>query len=65
MILGMAVKGYADEPGATRSSTAKEIAADLTAIGIPLDEDTVRAKLQNATDEFGVDLLPPHDVKRR
>lgn len=57
MVLGMAIRGYGYDPRAARSPKPKEIAADLADLGISVDEDTVRPKLQEAFAEFG-DLLP-------
>lgn len=57
LILAMAIKGYAYKHRATRSTTAKEIAEDSKALNISVDEDTVRAKLKKAVEDFGY-LLP-------
>lgn len=52
LILGMAIVAYGPDCLASRSPTAKEIAKDLRERDIPLDEDTVRAKLKEAIAEF-------------
>jgi hypothetical protein len=45
IVIGMAVKGYAFNPKASRNTTAAEIAGDLQLLGLGLDEDTVRKYL--------------------
>lgn len=54
LVIGMAVKGYGYDPKASRSDKVSEIAGDLTKLGIPLTDDTVRKYLREARD-----LLPP------
>ncbi|MBG7619323.1 hypothetical protein I5R65_07595 [Herbaspirillum sp. AP02] len=53
IILGMAIKGYAYDPDAKRSSIAKEISEDLQKLGMSIDDDTVRNHLNRAKDIFG------------
>lgn len=50
LIIGMAVRGYRFDPTSPRSPIPKEIASDLSLIGVPLDEDTVRKWLRNAAE---------------
>jgi hypothetical protein len=50
LVFGMAISGYAHDPRAGRSPTAKEIASDLALHGMALDEDTVRKYLAEARD---------------
>jgi hypothetical protein len=64
-ILGLAVIAYGYDHHATRSSVPKAIADELTALGTPLDEDTVRARLREAAEEYGHLLPPPDATKRR
>lgn len=54
LIVGMAVKGYAYDPNALRSSAPGEIAGDLAELGLSIDPDTVRKWLKE-----GAGLLPP------
>jgi hypothetical protein len=54
LIIGMAVAGYVYDPKVTRSDKPAEIADDLARAGVPLDVDTVRKWLREATE-----LLPP------
>ena len=57
-ILGMAViANYGYDHHAARSPVPKEIADDLAALGISLDEDTIRSKLREGAEEYG-HLLP-------
>lgn len=53
IILGMAIKGYAYDPNAKRSSAAKEISDDLLSLGMSIDDDTVRNHLNRAKSIFG------------
>ena len=53
MIIGMAIKGYAYNPKASRSPIAQEISGDLDRLGISLDSDTIRKYLNDAKE-----LLP-------
>jgi hypothetical protein len=52
MILAMAVGAYKFNP-AQRSAIPKKIQTDVAAIGYSLSDDTIRAILTNADDEFG------------
>jgi hypothetical protein len=54
MILGMAMGGYAYKPGASRNGATSDIANDVHAIGLQIDEDTVRKYLREAAET----LLP-------
>jgi hypothetical protein len=60
LALGMAIKGYSYDPSAARNVATSEIADDLTALGIPLDQDTVRKWLKE-----GIELLPRPDNEDR
>jgi ribosomal protein S16 len=53
LVIGMAVKGYAYDPMASRNSATADIASDLASLGIGLDTDTIRKWLKE-----GADLLP-------
>jgi hypothetical protein len=44
----MAMKGYAYKPTAARSEVPAEIAIDVQAIGLSIDQDTVRKWLRKA-----------------
>ena len=48
LLIGMAIRGYSYDPKANRSTRTKEIADDLRAVGVELDEDTVRKYLNEA-----------------
>lgn len=56
LVIGMAVKGYAFDPKATRSKAATEIRSDLEQLGLSLSDDTIRKYLRE-----GADLLPPQE----
>ena len=60
LILTMAIRGYGYDPRAVRSPISNDIAGDTQLLGISLDQDTVRSKLQKAFQEIG-DQLPPSD----
>lgn len=60
LALGMAIKGYSFNPWAGRNAATAEIADDLAALGIPLDQDTVRKWLKE-----GIELLPQPDNEDR
>ena len=53
LVIGMAVKGYAYDPSATKSDKPQEIADDLANLGLDLDADTVRKYLRQ-----GCELMP-------
>jgi hypothetical protein len=53
LVIGMAVGGYGHDPKAKRSGQCAAIADDLAKTGVPLDVDTVRKWLREASD-----LLP-------
>jgi hypothetical protein len=50
IIIGMAVKGYSYDPGASRSTVPKEVADDLAALGVGVSDDTVRKYLKEAAE---------------
>lgn len=60
LIIGMAVKGYAYAPNASRNSAVSDIAGDLAECGLAIDVDTVRSHLNKAAV-----LLPPDDAPER
>lgn len=49
LVWGMATQGYKFDPGADRSQVPKEIAGDCAAAGVPIDADTVRKYLREAS----------------
>jgi hypothetical protein len=59
LIIGMAAKHYAYNPGATKSQIPKQIADDLSSAGVGLNPETVRKFLQEASS-----LLPPKTNKK-
>jgi hypothetical protein len=60
LVIGMAIRGYRYDPAAGRNVATTEIADDLAALGIPLDQDTVRKWLRE-----GVELLPRSEGEDR
>lgn len=50
LVIGMAIKGYSHDPAASKSTAPKEIADDLTALGMTITDDTVRKYLKQAAD---------------
>lgn len=50
LVIGMAIKGYCHDPCAAKSSAAQEIANDLAALGIRIDDGTVRKYLKQAAE---------------
>lgn len=52
MLVGLAVGGYSYDP-TTRSNVPKEIAEDLTKLGLSVGDDTVRKILNDAVDDVG------------
>lgn len=50
LAIGMAMAGYNYDPSSKRNSATSEIARDLTARGLGLDEDTVRKWLKTAAE---------------
>ena len=60
IILGMAIEQYGFNPTAGRSPIPKQIADDLAILGIPVSDDTVRQKLNDAFDTVG---LPPEIIE--
>ena len=48
LVIGMAIKGYAHDPAASKSTSPKEIADDLAQLGIAITDDTVRKHLKKA-----------------
>ena len=57
LFIGMAVKGYAYDPKAARSSVASEISIDLQLLGLSLSDDTIRKYLRD-----GAEILPPSEA---
>ena len=57
LLLGMAVVKYGYRPQQGRSPNARKITGDLGKVGISINEDTVRDKLQKAANAVGDDLL--------
>ena len=57
LVIGMAVKGYAYDPKATRSEVPNEMVHDFKLLGISINAGTVRKYLQEATD-----LLPGENL---
>ncbi len=53
IIIAMAIEGYSYDPEAKKSPIPQEICDDLVKLEIPLDPDTVRAKIKEAAE-----LLP-------
>ena len=51
LVGGMATQGYKFDPGADRSEVPKEIAGDCAAAGVPIDADTVRKYLREASQQ--------------
>jgi hypothetical protein len=52
MLVGLAVGGYSYDP-TTRSNVPKEIAEDLTKLGLSIGDGTVRKILNDAVDDVG------------
>jgi len=48
LVIGMAIKGYAHDPAASKSTSPKEIADDLAQLGLDITDDTVRKHLKKA-----------------
>lgn len=46
----MAVRGYAYDPKQSRNSAIGEISEDLESLGIPVDPDTIRKWLKEASE---------------
>lgn len=59
IIIGMAIGGYSYDPDAKRSETPKEIADDLSELGLECSDQTIREKLKEAR------ALLPGDWKPR
>ena len=51
IVWGMATGGYKFDPEAGRSEVPKEIAGDCAAAGVPIDPDTVRKYLREASQQ--------------
>jgi gas vesicle protein len=51
LVLGMAIDGYGFDPRESKSPFAKETVDRLAALGITIDEDTVRRWLREAAEE--------------
>jgi len=52
LVIGMAIGGYAYDPKASRTATAREICSDLQLRGLTLDEDTIRKYLNEAREQL-------------
>jgi len=50
LIIAMAMKGYAYKPGAARSDIPADITNDVHALGLTIDQDTVRKWLKEASE---------------
>lgn len=50
IIIGMAIKGYGYNPKSSRNAATTEIAHDLSQLGIPVSDDTVRKFINEAKD---------------
>lgn len=50
LVIGMAMKGYRYDPAAAKSSSTKDIADDLVALGMSVSDDTVRKYLKEAAN---------------
>ncbi len=50
LVIGMAMKGYAYDPAASKSAVPKEIADDLATLGINITDDTVRKWLKEGAN---------------
>lgn len=48
LVIGMAMKGYGYDPAKGKNKAVAEIAGDLSALGMQIDEDTVRRYLSEA-----------------
>lgn len=53
MIVGMAKGGYGYNPAALRSPVVPDMVRDLDEAGIPLSENTIRARLKEAYERYG------------
>jgi hypothetical protein len=60
LIIGMAVIGYRYDPGRPRNDATTDISNDLAQLGVPLDPDTVRKWLREASQ-----LLPRLSQERQ
>ena len=56
LIIGMAIEGYRYDPSISRSPTTKEITDDLSKVGLPISEDTVRKWLKEAAGLLPIDM---------
>ena len=50
LLVGMAIKGYAYDPSAKRSTAPKEIETDLAQLGLQITDDTIRKYLKEAVE---------------
>ena len=48
IIIGMAIRGYGYDPDAARSDVPKQVADDLSALGLECSDQTIREKLKEA-----------------
>src|SRR5205814_10371881 len=58
LVIGMAIQGYKYDPIAKRSDIPNEIARDLQALGLKIDDDTVRKWLRLAADTHLLNRSP-------
>jgi PAS domain-containing protein len=58
LVIGMAIEGYRYDPNQRRSDKTTEIVTDLEKVGLPLDADTVRKWLREATE-----ILPAREAE--
>lgn len=58
LVIGLAIKGFAYDPTASRSTVITEIVSDLNELGLSLDADTVRKYLNEAKE-----LLPREETE--
>ena len=57
IIIAMAMKGYRYDPTAKRNESISEIKGDLNALGLNLDEDTIRNKLKESAKLVDQNIL--------
>ena len=51
MVIGMAIKGYGYDPKAKKNAATSEIADDVAALKMSIDDDTVRRYLKEAVEK--------------
>jgi hypothetical protein len=52
-IYAMAIKGYSYNPDDKRSTVIAEIVSDLSLVGLPVSDDTIRRYLKEARENLG------------